>query len=279
MPNTLQVDLKLLYADTVVQKNSATSEAGVALLRVEVLGKVIEAEILTAEAAATCSGGTPHLTSESVVVGLRVNGQPVDVPSGQQHFHVTIPLVGTLHLNENIPGNDKITQRALWLDTSLVGDVIVAEAVADFHDNPCGRDPKPTRTPRGWMTGGGSIFRANGERVTHGMRLECAPADGANNLQVNWPGNGWHLEAVSSSVCSDNKAINPGQPTANFDTITGSGTGRCQGGGTATATWKASDAGEPGTSDTFEITITGACQLSKTTGTLDRGNHQAHGRI
>lgn len=147
--DTLKVDLKLLYADTVVQKNSATSEAGVALLRVEVLGHVIEAQILTAEAAASCRSGRAELSSESVVVGLRVDGLEVDVARGQDHDDVVIPLdVGILHLNETIFGSDKITQRALWLDTSLVGDVIVAEAVADFHNNPCGRDPKPPRTAR-----------------------------------------------------------------------------------------------------------------------------------
>ena len=279
----LSVGLKLLYADTVKDgSNSATAETGVAALRIElggVLGLplggvVIEVEVLTAEAAAECPG--PGLRGESTVVGLRINGLEVDVPLGQQPLSVTLPLgLGGLHLNQTTLTGDTVTQRALYLDT-ILADVVVAEAIADVHGRPCGQPPKPPRTPRGWMSGGGSI--SGSPRVTHGMRLECVKGDGPNNLQVNWPQNGFHLESVTSAKCSNGAGIDPGQPRSTFDTLVGTGTGRCRNGGTASAYWTVTDAGEPGTADTMSIRITGGCSLNRA-GALDRGNHQAHQRL
>jgi hypothetical protein len=126
----------------------------------------------------------------------------------------------------------------------------------------------------GRMTGGGSVFTANGERVTHGFELHCDATQAPNNLQINFGGNGFHLETLTSAFCSDTPGIDPGQPPAPFDTYEGTGTGRCNG-APASISWKFTDAGEPGSSDTVEIAISGACTLNVTSN-LDRGNHQAH---
>jgi cysteine-rich repeat protein len=131
----------------------------------------------------------------------------------------------------------------------------------------------------GRMTGGGSVFTADGMRVTHGFTLQCgAPADGPNNLQVNWGGNRFHLETVGTAVCSDNPAISPEHPVAGFDTYTGTGTGRYNGDPGATAEWTFTDAGEPGANDTVRLVIksAGGTTVLTVTGNLDRGNHQAH---
>lgn len=272
----LSIGLKLLYTDTVNDvAQAATAEAGVVSLRIEVANLVVEVAILTAEAAAECEGGL-SLRGESHVVGLRVNNLKVDVPKGP--FTLPIKVLGidiaTLALNQTTTTADTVTQRALSL-TTLVADIVVAEAIADTHGTPCGTTPKPPKTPRGWMTGGGSVGDTS---VTHGTRLECVKTDGPNNLQVNWPGNGFHLETVTSAACSDAPGIDEGKPDANFDTLVGSGTGRCRNGGTGTATWTLTDAGEPGLNDRLTVAITGGCSHSAQ-GVLNGGNHQAHRRF
>jgi hypothetical protein len=273
---TLNLSADLLVSRT-DDSNQGVAHAGVANLSLQVLGQSISVSILTAEATAGPCPSTA-LTSESTVLSVSVNGLTVSVPSGQAPFDLTIPLLGdvlALHLNSTITTPGQVTQRALWLHSSLIGDVIVGEAVADVHGNPCGSAPPPNK-PRGFMTGGGSILSTAGQ-VTHGAHLECVPSDGPNNLQVNWAGNRFHLESVTSSSCSDDPTINPGQPAANFDTIVGTGLGRCNG-ASATASWKLTDAGEPGRNDRFEITINGGgCSLSAA-GLLTGGNQQAHSK-
>lgn len=280
------VTAKLLWASTVNDpRHRGVAETGVADVHITLLGQTITAEVLTAEAHAACVNGKPQLSSTSTVVGVRVNNTVVNVPTGQEHVEVAIVdalglHIATLHLNETIPGSNKVTQRALWLevhaDDLVSGDIVIAEAIADFTGKPCDRKAPPTEP--GWMTGGGWIDASVG-RVTNGFRLECNPANRPNNLQINWPGNGFHLEHVNSVSCSFDPAVgDPAPPPASFNTISGSGTGRCRSGGSATVAWKKTDAGEPGKGrDRFEVTISGSCSLSAS-GLLGGGNQQAHDR-
>ena len=320
----LRADLKVLYGGTQLLKDfkvspaiarKATAEAGVAKLDIAVLGNRIEVAILTSNAKAKCStSATPYLDGHSQVVGLRVNGFAVELLPGHQHvslyatvqaslevkalfkglvldadLDVLLREALTLHLNHQSvstgPGYGVLTQRALWLESRLLGNVIVAESIADYHGNPCTTTtgppppPPPPSAAKGWMSGGGRINTAAGA-VTHGFRLECTPTNGPNNLQVNWgPGQSFHLESVTSASCSDNPKLDPGNPTAGFDTLKGSATGRCNNGGSATATYTLTDDGEPGSGDLLKISISGDCNLAQSTGHLDRGNHQAHGRF
>ncbi len=131
----------------------------------------------------------------------------------------------------------------------------------------------------GAMTGGGSAFTSSGVRVTHGFELYCSPTDGTSNLEVNWgKGKRFHLTSLDSASCTDDPAIAPEPPTADFDTYTGSGTGTYSGVPGATAEWTFTDAGEPGTSDSVKLTIKDASNVVvlSVTGTLNSGNHQAH---
>ena len=321
----LRADLKVLYGGTQLLKDfkvspalarKATAEAGVAKLQIAVLGNYIEVAILTSNAKAKCSSSaTPYLDGHSQVVGLRVNGLVVELLPGHQHVSLYATLQAslevkalfksvllvdadldvllkealTLHVNHQSvstgPGYGVLTQRALWLESRLLGNVIVAESIADFHGNPCTTTtgppppPPPPSADKGWMSGGGRINTAAGA-VTHGFRLECTATNGPNNLQVNWgSGQSFHLESVTSAACSDNPKLDPGNPTAGFDTLKGTGTGRCNNGGTATATYTLTDNGEPGSRDQLTISISGDCNLAQSTGYLERGNHQAHGRF
>jgi hypothetical protein len=278
----LSVGLNLLASSTNGGKQGV-AHSGVANLSINVLNTVsITASILTAEATAgPCPATT--LQSESAVLDVNVSvaGLPVTVTAVDQHFEIDLSVLGlgvlTLHLNETIVGANQITQRALWIHSDLIGDVIVAEAIADVHGDPCaGKLPKPRN---GFMTGGGSIASSAG-RVTHGAHLMCVPSEGPNNLQVNWPGHRFHLESVTSSTCSNDLTIDPGKPAATFDTIEGDGFGRCDGVSNASVHWKLTDAGEPGRADRFEVSINGAgaCDLTAA-GVLTGGNHQAHSKI
>lgn len=72
--------------------------------------------------------------------------------------------------------------------------------------------------------------------------------------------------------------LDPGQPASSFDTLVRSGTGKCNGVSGAVATWKLTDAGEPGRADRFEISIQGPGCSPTAAGFLDVGNHQAHAK-
>jgi uncharacterized repeat protein (TIGR01451 family) len=127
------------------------------------------------------------------------------------------------------------------------------------------------------MTGGGSIFTADGTRVTHGFELHCNKNDDPNNLEINWgtnPENNFHLESLDFVRCSDDPNIVPNPPGASFDTYYARGTGICNG-IAAAIVWTFTDAGEPGTADTATYAITGGCTLNAS-GLLTFGNHQAH---
>jgi len=138
----------------------------------------------------------------------------------------------------------------------------------------------PSNGTSGRMTGGGSVFTADGRRVTHGFVLQCSPEQKRNNvLQVNWQdGNQFHMESVTAASCSDDPAIEPNPPGAGFDTHSGAGTGRYNGAAGATVEWTFTDAGEPGTSDAAQIVIRDAFGITvlDVSGTLRKGNHQAH---
>jgi hypothetical protein len=139
--------------------------------------------------------------------------------------------------------------------------------------------PPPGEVRKGWMTGGGSVFTADGNRVTHGFRVNCDPSQQPNNLEVNWgQGNKFHLEQMTSASCSDDPAIGPAPPPAGFDTHKGAGNGNYNGVPGATVEWTFTDAGEPGTNDRARMVIRdplGNVVLS-VDGKLNKGNHQAH---
>jgi hypothetical protein len=230
---------------------------------------------------ATNPVGTSHTVTATVT--QLVGGTEVPVPGVTVNFTVsgantasgscvtdangqcTFTYVGTA------TGFDTITATAV-----VAGQTLTAAATKEWTAAP---PPQP-----GWMTGGGSVFTTTGQRVTHGFVLQCDPAQGSNNLQVNWGDQRFHLESVTSVSCSDDPSIDPGQPPAPFDTIQGTGVGRYkQGNGpwqSAIVEWIFTDAGEPGRGvDRVRIKITlvssGAVVLD-VDGFLNSGNHQAH---
>jgi hypothetical protein len=125
------------------------------------------------------------------------------------------------------------------------------------------------------MTGGDTVV---GTSVHHGFELHCDESRSPNHLEVSWGnGNKFHLTGLTSAACSDDPSISEGQPVAGFDTDRGSGTGTYNVVSGATAEWVATDAGEPGTNDTFRITIKDASNTTvlSVAGKIS-GDQQAH---
>ena len=195
----------VLSATTEDTQAPVTSEA----FAVDVnLLNLVSAEVLEATAIVKRVNGQCVLSGESSVASAVVNGIPFTLV--ENPLDVPIPGVGTLHFNKTLkPSPNRLIQRALWLEitnpllqqTTGVEEVIVGEAIADFEGgNPCAQKPPAVNKRR--MTGGGKFTDGN-MTVTHGFVLHCNVARLPNNLQVNWNGNKFHLESLTSATCSD----------------------------------------------------------------------------
>jgi Big-like domain-containing protein/MBG domain-containing protein len=124
------------------------------------------------------------------------------------------------------------------------------------------------------MTGGGTFGIA-----THGFELHCNIQALPNNLEVNWgKGDKWHMEQLLGASCLTDPVYNARVPTQSWNTYIGKGVGRYNGQPGYTATWTFVDGGEPGTKDTATIVITGPSGnvVLKTSGSISKGNQQAH---
>jgi len=135
-----------------------------------------------------------------------------------------------------------------------------------------------TQPAVGRMTGGGSVFRIDGARVTRGFEIHCDLRE-PNNIEVNWPGgNNFHMTSLTAAVCTDDPAIIQAPPVAPFDTFTGDGTGKLNGEPGATIHFVFVDAGEPGKNDTALIQIWDSASnlVLEVSGFIDVGNLQAH---
>lgn len=146
------------------------------------------------------------------------------------------------------------------------------------YGEPC--DNKYEECALGRMTGGGGTVAAGGVKITKGFTLHC-DITLSNNLEINWPGNKWHLDKpIETAECTDQPGIEPAPPPAPFDTFHGTGTGRLNGVDGARIDFILVDAGEPGgKNDMFGVKIWDAggnlvldLPLQKTTS----GNVQAH---
>jgi hypothetical protein len=114
--------------------------------------------------------------------------------------------------------------------------------------------------------------------VTHGFELHCNAVIEPNNLEINWEGNRFHLEDLTSAVCTDNPAEDQLPRVAPIDTFDGVGVGRYNGMSGYNIVFRLTDFGEPGSDDIarFHITDPGGATVLLVSNHLDMGNHQAH---
>ncbi len=130
------------------------------------------------------------------------------------------------------------------------------------------------------MTGGGNIAVGQGRnasRWTWGLEIRCDGSQGNFQYQDHSGGN-FHLTGLTSVLCSDDPAVNPGARPATFDTMQVTGTGRWNGVNGYRIEAVIVDAGEPGRNDRLVVTVrtAGGTVVSTVSGTLSGGNHQAH---
>jgi hypothetical protein len=119
-------------------------------------------------------------------------------------------------------------------DSAQYRDDFIAGVVYLLADEPCRDEP-------GRMTGGGSVFAADGMRVTHGFELHCDADAAPQRLEVNFNGNRFHLESVTTMFCYP-LTVN-GVTTYH---LFGVGTGRLNGVSGAEISFHFTDSGEPG---------------------------------
>jgi hypothetical protein len=138
--------------------------------------------------------------------------------------------------------------------------------------------PPPPPSAEGRMTGGGVQFYGDA-RISRGFTIHC-DITLSNNLEINWPGNKWHLnKPLTSAFCFDDPNVDHGPPAAPFDTFVGEGVGRLNGVDGALVKFTFVDAGEPGKNDKTQIQIwapDGTLVLDTPLSTLVHGNIQAH---
>jgi len=153
----------------------------------------------------------------------------------------------------------------------------------DVLEAPEGTCVSPVKPIEGRMTGGGTVVgkaaAGTPTEIKHGFELHCDAAEVPNNLEVNFgKGNKFHLESLTSAVCTDDPIFSEEQPVAGFDTYKGKGIGRYNGITGATAEWEFTDRGEPGKSDTVKLKIVdvGGATVVDIVGALKVGNQQAH---
>ncbi len=249
-----------------------------------------ELKVCQAETFAVTPAGAARTATLAMMFGAGEADRP-DV------IEITVDGV-TQTLNNEISGADGTQFDTLNIPVDIPADAtsLTVQVFSSESAPPLGTDPDsivwslvalsvpPGDTPfaDGRMTGGGSVFTMDGVRVTRGFEIHCDLRD-PNNIEVNWQGNSFHMDQLTSAICTEDPGIiQQPPPSAPFDTFVGEGTGRLRQGGTtdfdATIQFVFVDAGEPGTSDTASIIIRdgGGTVVLEVSGFLNRGNLQTH---
>lgn len=141
----------------------------------------------------------------------------------------------------------------------------------------------------GRMTGGGNDPKVD-KIVRYGFELHCSTAVVPNNLEVAFLYQdqevNFHLDTLTSVTCSDDPAVTPNPPNADFDTMTGTGTGHltgpgapgCSGADSALIEFRLVDGGEgSNAADFISFKVwCGTTTILDTSGSPFGGNVQAH---
>jgi len=109
-------------------------ESSLAHVHLQLAGLDVEAKAAHALVTTRCiAPGVAQATPKSEVVDLVVNHQKVVV---DRPLLIHTP-VGTLHLNATITSFGSTTQRAIWLEGSPLGDIVIGEAHAGLANAQC----------------------------------------------------------------------------------------------------------------------------------------------
>ena len=159
-----------------------------------------------ASVAGTVSGGTLRpsaieITTNGPSGGTTVLNNLLDSISGQEWDSFTISV--------DIPaGTDSMMVQALSVDNLGTG---LLPASFDWLAAGFAIEPEEQLGACGRMTGGGSVFTVDGVRVTRGFERHCDLRE-PNNIEVNWPGNRFHMTELTAAVCTNNPAVDQTPP-------------------------------------------------------------------
>jgi hypothetical protein len=115
-------------------------------------GLVLGVQLATADATASCAGGTPKLSGTSEVAGLSVNGQGGSLDQVLQQLSDALQPLGmliTIKVNEQIKDAGSLTQRALHISIinqqgqAPVLDVVLGEAKVAANGEVCNSQKQP----------------------------------------------------------------------------------------------------------------------------------------
>lgn len=261
---------EVLHAATIGQGESARSEASVANLNLNVSGHTITADFLMARASAVCNKqGNAVVSGSSQVANLVVDGNPILVAEFPANYQISLVdalglAVGRVTINEQAAsGNGRnygaITVNALHVEVFGVADVLVSSTHADINCSSRSALLGDFVTGGGFITGTPSGLRAN-FGVAGGIK------NGALWGHLTYIDHGSGMQVKGTAVTS----------YQTIDTTTRRITGTATINGVAgTYDVVVSDKGEPGTNDTFAITLSNGYTAS---GTLVGGNIQLHTR-
>jgi hypothetical protein len=277
------------WADTVVKTNQGLRNNGTPVLAVRsnpasMLG-VAENDTVDGNFYSLGFGGTTTLAFDNGISSgvFAVEATNISYPSEMAKVEVSQDginyyFAGTLSQDGSVPLPSQVSC-GKFVRITDVSDKNIFEPTADGYDVDGVQAQGISCSTTGRMTGGGSIFTSDGARVTHGFQLRCDTADVPQNLEINWgKGNKFHLNSLTSALCTDNPAIDQGHPGAYFDTYTGKGMGKFNGVSGYSVQWTFIDAGEPGKNDSAKIVIKDPTNLTilSAEGKITQGNNQAH---
>ncbi|EON92574.1 hypothetical protein MARLIPOL_07474 [Marinobacter lipolyticus SM19] len=261
------VQASVLHATTVGSGNRTDSMAITAGLGLDLTSLGVDlttsAKVLQAVASAECTNGSLHLSGYSDILGLTINGMPINV-SGEPNQTLDIGGLIKVTINEQVGTDNSLTVTALRVEVlgslgTPVAEVVVSRAEAGLI---CGSGPDGECPPAAdFVTGGGFFNDDYGQRVNFGMNGGVFPS-GELKGRFNLVAPGHHIRG--SSVV-DYRIIDA--TTRELDYIADDS-------GATFCTVTVADNGEPGRADTFGISCDSGYSAS---GTLSQGgNIQLH---
>jgi hypothetical protein len=258
VPGTLSV--QVLHAATVAQGDNSRAEASVADLALAVGGNSVTASFVRASAHAMCTGSKASVSGSSELVALTVNGQSTAV-TGAVDQTVPLPGGGSVVINEQTTGTSAsgsggdITVTALHVIVPGVADVSISRAHADITCAGQATCDKDFITGGGWiMSSGRDTFALAGGIRDGAFWGHLEYIDHATGMKVHGTGvTGYTVTGTTSRHITG---------TAQVNGVSG-----------FTYGVDVADNGEPGTNDTFSITLSNGYSAG---GTLGGGNIQLH---
>jgi len=149
------LQLGLVSAATAAAPDSGIATAAVGDIALRLLPGITGAEgvlelgVQGAEstAGAACQAGAPAAAASSRIVGLTLNGQPLPLLDLSAPLDIDLAPLLRLRLNQTEAAPGAVTQRALVLESTVLGvRLVLGEASAGYVGDPCGGRGGPSQS-------------------------------------------------------------------------------------------------------------------------------------